>query len=353
MVQQLQQPNNIVYMILCTRNASLLQKNKIAVVGATGLVGQEFLKILREREIPRENIFAVASEKSQGITVQYGNTVLPIHVLNTFDFSQCNIGLFSPGAAVSSAFAPSAAEQGCWVVDNTSFFRMDPDVPLIVPEINAYAIADAKKKIVANPNCSTIQMVMALKPIDDVSRLRTVVVSTYQSASGAGRRGVAELQDQKLGDSSVECFPRQIFHNVIPQIDVFLDDGQTKEEWKMVAETQKIFRSGISIISTCVRVPVLCGHSEAIAFELTDDVPILELKDSLRSFPGVVLVESQSDYVCPVDVCGRNEVFVCRLRKSELPNWYQMWVVADNLRKGAALNAIQIAELVANRVSVV
>jgi aspartate-semialdehyde dehydrogenase len=349
MVQQLQQPININYMILYARNASLLQKNKIAVVGATGLVGQEFLKILHEKHISAENVFAVASEKSQGSTVQYGSTTLPIHVLDTFDFSKCNIGLFSPGASVSSAFAPKATEQGCWIIDNTSFFRMDPDVPLIVPEINSYAIVDAKKKIIANPNCSTIQMVMALKPIDDVSRLRTVIVSTYQSVSGAGRRGIGELQKQTVGDLEIACFPRQIAGNVVPQIDVFLDNGQTKEEWKMVVETQKILRPDISIISTCVRVPVLCGHSESVAFELTNDVPVEELQNALRLFPGIVLVESCSDYVCPTEVCGRDEVFVCRLRKDELPNWYQMWVVADNLRKGAALNAVQIAEVIVHR----
>ncbi|MDR0631147.1 MAG: aspartate-semialdehyde dehydrogenase [Holosporales bacterium] len=325
---------------------SSLQEIKIAVVGATGLVGQGFLTILHKKYIPADNVFAVASEKSQGATVPYGETTLSVHALSTFDFSQCSVALFSPGASVSSVFAPKAAAQGCWVVDNTSFFRMDPDVPLVVPEVNAHAIASAKKNIVANPNCSTIQMVMALKPIDDVSRLRTVIVSTYQSVSGAGRSGVAELQRQISGDLSVARFPRQIAYNVIPQIDVFMDDGQTKEEWKMVVETQKILRPDIAIVPTCVRVPVWRGHSESVAFELSDDVSLDELNNAIGSFPGVVLVRSLSEYVSAPDVEGRDEVFVCRLRQCG-GRWYQMWVVADNLRKGAATNAIQIAEIIA------
>ncbi|MDR1598215.1 MAG: aspartate-semialdehyde dehydrogenase [Holosporales bacterium] len=319
---------------------------KYAIVGATGIVGQECLAILNSRNVPAHNVFAIASKDSCGKVIQYGDTQLIIQHLDSFDFSLCQIALFSPGASVSSVFAPKAAQQGCWVIDNTSFFRMDEDVPLIVPEINAHAVVQAKRRIIANPNCSTIQMLMAVQPIDKISPLRTIVVSTYQAVSGAGRSAVQELQDQEMGSAVAVRFARPIARNVIPQIDVFMDGGQTKEEWKMVVETHKILKPGIRVLATCVRVPVVRGHSEAIAFELEDDVPVGDLAKGFESCAGVVYCQ---DGLCtPLDVCGRDEVFVGRLRKDG-PRWYQMWVVADNVRKGAALNAIQIADVLVER----
>ncbi|MDR1907782.1 MAG: aspartate-semialdehyde dehydrogenase [Holosporales bacterium] len=316
---------------------------KFAIVGATGNVGQEFLKILHERNVPYGNIFVIASERSIGKTLQYGDAQLTLHDLDSFDFSQCQVGLFSPGAKVSSVFAPKAAALGCWVVDNTSFFRMDPDVPLVIPEINASTIKQAKRNIIANPNCSTIQMLMALQPIDRVSRLRTVIVSTYQSVSGAGRLAELELRKQIAGDQTVERFPCPIAYNVIPQIDVFLPTGETKEEWKMVMETQKILQHSVDVFATCVRVPVVRGHSEAVTLELTHDVPLVELEVALNDFPGVTL--KRNSYVTPLDIEGDDDVYVSRLRKDPYrQRWYQMWVVSDNIRKGAALNAVQIVD---------
>jgi aspartate-semialdehyde dehydrogenase len=325
---------------------SHLSQHKIAVVGATGIVGQEFLKILYNYGVPAGHVFAIASPKSAGQVIQYGNSTLIVQALDTFDFSKCNIGLFSPGAIVSSIFVPKATEQGCWVIDNTSFFRMDPDVPLVVPEVNSQAMNCVSKHIIANPNCSTIQMVMALKPIDDVCALRTVIVATYQSVSGAGTHGVSELCEQVFGGTQIDRFPRRIAENVIPQIDVFLDGGHTKEEQKMVEETHKILRSDITVLATCVRVPVVRGHCETVAIELSDDVPVTTLERALSSFSGVTFLKD--GYVCPQDVDGQDNVYVCRLRKCGA-RWYQMWVVADNIRKGAALNAVQIADLVASR----
>ncbi|MDR2464141.1 MAG: aspartate-semialdehyde dehydrogenase [Holosporales bacterium] len=317
---------------------------KIVIVGATGLVGQEFLNILKEKHISSQNIYVIASDKSCGKIIQYENSQLIIQKLSTFDFSSCKIALFSSGAAVSAIYAKKAAELGCFVVDNTSYFRMNDDVPLVVPEINAFKIKQSKQRIIANPNCSTIQMVMALKPMHNVSAVRKVVVSTYQSVSGAGRYAVDELNKQKSGDLTICNFKHQILHNVIPQIDTFLDNGDTKEEWKMIVETQKILDTNMSISATCVRVPVLRGHSESVSFELEDDVPLLVLFDALRDFPGIIVSDNFSHFYTPLDVVGRDEVFVSRLRNCFAKNLYNMWVVADNLRKGAALNAIQIAE---------
>ncbi|GHS94876.1 aspartate-semialdehyde dehydrogenase [Alphaproteobacteria bacterium] len=334
-----------------------LSEVTIAIVGATGNVGLAFLKILEERCVPFENITALASAQSAGKILAYQGKSLPVHNLETFDFSHTDIGLFSPGAAVSAVYAPKAAAQGCLVMDNTSYFRMDPAIPLIVPEINAAALLrdteprrrrDAGRSwggIIANPNCSTIQMVMALHPIDLISPLQRVSVATYQSVSGGGKGAVDELYAQTAGDPTVAHLPKTMAYNVIPQIDVFLEDGQTKEEWKMVAETQKILGKPLKISATCVRVPVVCGHSEAIHFELADDVPLETLRQALRAFPGVRVADSFATYDTPLDIAGSDDVFVSRLRKdAAIENGYQMWVVADNVRKGAALNAVQIAE---------
>lgn len=321
---------------------------KWAIVGATGNVGQEFFRVLDSKQIPFDKVTALASARSVGQKIPYGDLLLEVEKLETFDFSTCDIALFSAGAAVSETYAPLAEAKGCWVVDNTSFFRMKEDIALIVPEINSSSLLKTHRRIVANPNCSTIQMLMALAPIDAVARLKRVIVSTYQSVSGAGRSAVQELMAQKRSDDvhvNPQRFPRRIDGNVIPQIDVFLEDGSTKEEWKMVVETQKIMRPDLPVTATCVRVPVVRGHSESVYFELEQDVPVDALKEALRAFLGVIVEDSPEAFVTPVEAAGRGEVFVSRLRKDPLVRGaYQMWVVADNLLKGAALNAVQIAE---------
>lgn len=326
-----------------------------AVVGATGNVGQEFLKILQEKGVSSSHVVALASEKSQGQSLPYGSDSLIVQPLSAYNFTQCDVALFSAGASVSSIYAPQAEAQGCWVIDNTSFFRMHSDIALVVPEINASSIRSTTRRIIANPNCSTIQMLMALAPIHALASLKRVIVSTYQSVSGAGRSAINELATQTQASLQGQPLPpavrfsRPIAGNVIPQIDVFLPDASTKEEWKMVVETQKILCPNLPVAATCVRVPVARGHSESIYFELESDPSLEELEQALRSFPGVVLQNSPDAFLTPLEAAYRDATFVSRLRRDPLvPNAYQMWVVADNIRKGAALNAIQIAQWLAD-----
>jgi aspartate-semialdehyde dehydrogenase len=327
---------------------------KVAVVGATGAVGQEMLKTLAERKFPADEVAALASADSLGREVSYGeDETLQVQVLDSYDFAGTDIGLFSPGAKISAVHAPRAAAAGCVVIDNTSHFRMDPDVPLIVPEVNAHAIAGYKKRnIIANPNCSTIQMVVALKPLHELARIRRVSVATYQSVSGAGRDGMDELFNQTRGvfvNDPIEKgqFTKQIAFNVIPHIDVFMDDGSTKEEWKMVAETKKILDPAIKVIATCVRVPVFIGHAEAVHVEFERPLSVEQARSALRRAPGVSVLDHRTDegYVTPAEAAGEDPVFVSRLRADPtVDSGLAFWVVADNLRKGAALNAVQIAE---------
>jgi aspartate-semialdehyde dehydrogenase len=332
---------------------------RVAVVGATGAVGREILKILAERKFPVSDIAALASGRSVGQDVSFGDKrVLKIQALDKFDFKGWDIGLFSPGAAVSAIHGPRAAEAGCIVIDNTSHFRMEPDVPLVVPEVNPEALSRIRRGIIANPNCSTIQMVVALKPLHDKFRVRRVVVSTYQSVSGAGKEGMDELWVQSKGmfvndAPTSQQFTKPIAFNVIPHIDTFMDDGATKEEWKMVVETRKILDPDIKVFATCVRVPVFVGHAESINVEFEHPVTPAEARAVLRSAPGVHVVDSRDDggYATPLDTAGEDEVYVSRIRRDPtVTNGLAFWCVADNLRKGAALNAVQIAEtLVARR----
>ncbi|MCS6781257.1 MAG: aspartate-semialdehyde dehydrogenase [Geminicoccaceae bacterium] len=327
---------------------------KVAVVGATGAVGNEMLQILAEREFPVDEVVALASERSIGKQVSFGeNRTLDVEDLERFDFRGFDIALFSPGAKVSAVHAPRAAAAGCVVIDNTSHFRMDPDVPLVVPEVNRHALKDFhKKNIIANPNCSTIQMVVALKPIHDRARIKRVVVATYQSVSGAGKEAMDELFDHTKAIYMNERkepvnFPKTIVFNLIPQIDVFMDDGSTKEEWKMVVETKKILDPKILVTATCVRVPVFVGHSEAVNVELETPLSAEEARELLDEAPGVVVVDRREagGYITPVEAAGEYAVFVSRIREDPtVPHGLNLWVVADNLRKGAALNAVQIAE---------
>lgn len=327
---------------------------KVAVVGATGNVGREILTTLAEREFPASEVVALASSSSVGKEVSYGlDDVLKVAALDDFDFSGCDIALFSPGSSVSRIHAPRAVEAGCVVIDNTSEFRMDPDVPLVVPEVNPEAIARyTKRGIIANPNCSTIQMVMALKPLDDLAGLKRVVVSTYQSVSGAGRAAMDELFTQTKGIfvndvPTREQFTKQIAFNVIPHIDVFMDDGATKEEWKMKVETRKIMGADIKVHATCVRVPVFVCHGEAVTAEFKRPITVQDAREALREFEGVSVVDHRADegYVTPEEAAGEDAVFVSRIRADDtVKNGLSLWVVSDNLRKGAALNAVQIAE---------
>jgi aspartate-semialdehyde dehydrogenase len=327
---------------------------KIAVVGATGVVGGEMLATLAEREFPVAEVVALASGRSLGREVSFGeDEVLKVRDLATFDFKGIDIVLSSPGASVSAVHAPRAARAGAVVIDNTSHFRMDPDVPLVVPEVNPEAIAGyLRRNIIANPNCSTIQMVVALKPLHDISPINRVVVSTYQSTSGSGRDAMDELFSQIraifVNDTvKREQFPKQIAFNVIPHIDVFMDDGATKEEWKMVVETKKILDPAIKVHATCVRVPVFIGHAEAVNLEFDSPISEDEAREALAAAPGVVVVDRRADegYVTPLESVGEDAVYVSR-RRSEptIENGLSLWVIADNLRKGAALNAVQIAE---------
>lgn len=327
---------------------------RVAVVGATGNVGREILQTLAERAFPVDEVVALASERSSGREISFGEkSVLKVQSLDGFDFKGFDIALFSPGAKVSAVHAPRAADAGCVVIDNTSEFRMDPDVPLVVPEVNPEAIAQhTKRNIIANPNCSTIQMVMALKPIHDAAKIRRVVVSTYQSVSGAGKDAMEELFNQTRGvfvnDPIVkEEFTKQIAFNVIPHIDDFMDDGATKEEWKMAVETRKILDRDIKVMATCVRVPVFIGHGEAVSVELANDLPPEQARGLFRSMPGVSVIDHRANegYVTPVECVGDDMVYVSRIRKDPtVKNGLAFWVVSDNLRKGAALNAVQIAE---------
>ena len=328
---------------------------RVAVVGATGAVGREILKTLAERGFPVDEAAALASPRSAGQEVSFGDkAVLKVKNLETFDFKGWDIALFSPGAAVSAIHAPRAAAAGCLVIDNTSQFRMDADVPLVVPEVNPQALLRIPRGIVANPNCSTIQMVVALKPLHDEFRIKRVVVSTYQSVSGAGKDGMDELWAQSRAmyvndPPTVQEFTKQIAFNCIPHIDKFMDDGSTKEEWKMAVETRKIMGADIPVHATCVRVPVFIGHSEAVNVEFELPVTAGEARAALREAPGVVVMDTREDggYITPQECAGEDAVFVSRIRKDPtVPHGLSFWCVSDNLRKGAALNAVQIAETV-------
>jgi len=327
----------------------------VAIAGATGMVGKEFLKILEERKFPVGELKLLASERSAGTKMEFRGEEYPVTLLDEETFKGVDIGLFSPGASVSAIHAPRAAKAGCVVVDNTSHFRMDPDVPLVVPEVNPGDIIKYKKKmIIANPNCSTIQMVVALKPIHDAFRIKRIVVSTYQSVSGAGREAMDELSDQvrslfNMKTSEAKVFPHTIAFNCLPQIDSFLDNGYTKEEMKMVDETKKILGDdSIKITATAVRVPVFIGHSESVNVETERPISPEEVRAILKKAPGVKVLDDPKNkiYPMPVDAAERDETFVGRIRRDDtVPNGINMWIVADNLRKGAALNAVQIAEI--------
>ena len=330
---------------------------RVAVVGATGNVGREMLNVLSERDLPIDEVVAVASASSVGKEVSYGDyELLKVKGLDDFDFSGFDISLFSPGSKVSAEHAPRAANSGCIVIDNTSCFRMDDNIPLIIPEVNREALRGySERNIVANPNCSTIQMVVALKPLHDLAPIRRVVVSTYQSVSGAGRRAMDELFDQtrkvffneRLNPTN---FTREIAFNVIPHIDVFQPDGSTKEELKMVQETHKILDASIQVSATCVRVPVFVGHAEAVNIEFDAPISLEEARNALENADGVVVIDDpvKEEYVTPIEVAGEGGVYVSRIRQDPTVDYgLNLWVVSDNLRKGAALNSVQIAEALA------
>jgi len=333
---------------------------KVAVVGATGNVGREILKTMVERKFPISEVVALASHRSIGQEVSYGDDVtLKCQDLETYDFKGTDIVLSSPGASVSAKFAPIAVAAGAVVIDNTSHFRMDPDVPLVIPEVNPQAIAGyTKRGIIANPNCSTMQMLVALKPLHDLAKIKRVVVATYQSVSGGGKAAMDELFNQTKGvyvnqpaEQHRKIFTKQIAFNVIPHIDSFMDDGQTKEEWKMVAETAKILDPSIKVCASCVRVPVFIGHAEMINVEFDNPIDEEKARDVLRNAPGITVIDHRNDegYVTPAECAGEDAVFVSRIRKDHsVKNGLNFWCVADNLRKGAALNAVQIAEILAN-----
>ncbi len=330
----------------------------VAVVGATGAVGREMLSILEEREFPIGQVFAIASRKSVGVGVSFGDKTLKCQDLATFDFARCDFALMSAGGAVSKEWAPRIAKTGCVVIDNSSAWRMDMDVPLIVPEVNADAVAGFRKKgIIANPNCSTAQLVVALKPLHDAATIRRVVVATYQSVSGAGKEAMDELWNQTKGifvtdPATPEQFTKQIAFNVIPHIDSFMDDGSTKEEWKMMVETKKILDPKIKLTATCVRVPVFVGHSEAVNIEFERPMTAKTARALLREAPGVMVYDKREDggYMTPVEAAGEFATYVSRIREDQtVENGLSLWIVSDNLRKGAALNTVQIAELMINR----
>ena len=333
---------------------------KVVVVGATGNVGREMLNILDEREFPVDEIAVLASRRSLGTQVSFGDKTLTTQDLEQFDFTGWDIALFAIGSDATKKFAPLAAKTGCVVIDNSSLYRYDPDVPLIVPEVNPEAIFGySKKNIIANPNCSTAQMVVALKPLHDRATIKRVVVSTYQSTSGAGKDGIDELWDQTKSiynpttEVPPKAFQKQIAFNVIPQIDVFMEDGTTREEWKMVAETKKIVDKAIKVTATCVRVPVFVGHSEAINIEFEDFLDEDEARDILREAPGIMVIDKREDggYVTPIECVGDYATFISRIRQdSTIENGLNLWCVSDNLRKGAALNAVQIAEVLGRKV---
>jgi aspartate-semialdehyde dehydrogenase len=331
---------------------------KVAVVGATGNVGRAMLDILAERLFPADEVVALASPRSVGTEVSFGDKTLKVKVLDHYDFSDVDICLMSAGSAVAKEWAPKIAAAGAVVIDNSSFWRMDADVPLIVPEVNAAAVAGFRKKgIIANPNCSTAQLVVALKPLHDRATITRVVVSTYQSVSGAGKDAMDELFTQTksvftLGEINNKKFTKRIAFNVIPHIDEFMSDGFTKEEWKMMAETKKILDPKIKLSATCVRVPVFIGHSEAVNVEFEQPITADEARNILRSAPGCLVIDKRENggYVTPYECAGEDATYISRIREdSTVDNGLVLWVVSDNLRKGAALNAIQIAECLINR----
>jgi aspartate-semialdehyde dehydrogenase len=331
---------------------------KVAVVGATGNVGREMLNILAEREFPADEVVALASRKSLGTEVSFGNATLKVKALEHYDFSDVDICLMSAGGAVSKEWSPKIAAQGAIVIDNSSAWRMDPDVPLIVPEVNADAVAGFRKKgIIANPNCSTAQLVVALKPLHDKAKIKRVVVSTYQSVSGAGKEAMEELFSQtkavyQIDEVAAKNFPKRIAFNVIPQVDVFMEDGYTKEEWKMMAETKKILDPKIRLTATCVRVPVFIGHSEVVNVEFEEPITVDEAHEILRKAPGCLVIDKHEPggYITPYECAGEDATYISRVREdTTVENGLTFWCVSDNLRKGAALNAVQIAECLINR----
>src|SRR4051812_11688693 len=331
---------------------------KVAVVGATGNVGREMLDILAERRFPADEVVALASRRSMGVEVSYGEKTLKAKALEHYDFSDVDICLMSAGGSVSKEWSPKIAAAGAVVIDNSSAWRYDSDVPLIVPEVNADAVVGFRKKgIIANPNCSTAQLVVALKPLHDRAKIKRVVVATYQSVSGAGKEAMEELFSQtkavyQINEVQAKQFPKRIAFNVIPQIDVFMEDGYTKEEWKMMAETKKILDPKIKLTATCVRVPVFVGHSEAVNIEFENPITADEARDILRNAPGCLVIDKREPggYVTPHEAAGEDATFISRIREdATVENGLSMWVVSDNLRKGAALNAVQIAEVLINR----
>jgi aspartate-semialdehyde dehydrogenase len=331
---------------------------KVAVVGATGNVGREMMNILSEREFPADEVVAIASRKSLGQEVSYGDKTLKVKALEHYDFSDTDICLMSAGGSVSKEWSPKIAAQGAIVIDNSSAWRYDSDVPLIVPEVNADAIAGfSKRNIIANPNCSTAQLVVALKPLHDKAKIKRVVVATYQSVSGAGKEAMEELFSQtkavyQINEVEAKKFPKRIAFNVIPHIDVFQDDGYTREEWKMVVETKKILDPKIKLTATCVRVPVFVSHSEAVNIEFEEPITADEAREILRKAPGCLVIDKRENggYVTPYEAAGEDATYISRIREdATVENGLSMWVVSDNLRKGAALNAVQIAECLINR----
>jgi aspartate-semialdehyde dehydrogenase len=331
---------------------------KVAVVGATGNVGREMLNILAEREFPADEVVALASRKSIGQEASYGDKTLKVKALEHYDFSDVDICLMSAGGGPSREWSPKIAAAGAVVIDNSSAWRMDPDVPLIVPEVNAEAAAGFRKKgIIANPNCSTAQLVVALKPLHDKAKIKRVVVSTYQSVSGAGKEAMDELFSQtkavyQIDEIEAKKFPKRIAFNVIPQVDVFMEDGYTKEEWKMVVETKKILDPKIKLTATCVRVPVFVSHSEAVNIEFEEPLSAAEARELLRKAPGCLVIDKREDggYVTPYEAAGEDATYISRIREDPtVDSGLVMWIVSDNLRKGAALNAVQIAEVLINR----
>ncbi|HUZ31844.1 MAG TPA: aspartate-semialdehyde dehydrogenase [Xanthobacteraceae bacterium] len=330
----------------------------VAVVGATGNVGREILGILAEREFPADEVVALASRRSQGVEVSYGERTLKIKALEHYDFAGIDICLMSAGSAVAKEWAPKIAAAGAVVIDNSSYWRYDSDIPLIVPEVNADAIEGFRKRgIIANPNCSTVQLVVALKPLHDRAKIKRVVVATYQSVSGAGKDAMDELLAQtkavfQINEVAPKKFTKRIAFNVIPHIDVFMEDGLTKEEWKMVVETKKILDLKIKLVATCVRVPVFVGHSEAVNIEFENPITADEARDILRNAPGCIVIDKHEPggYVTPYESVGEDATYISRIREdATVENGLSLWVVADNLRKGAALNAIQIAECLIKR----
>jgi aspartate-semialdehyde dehydrogenase len=331
---------------------------KVAVVGATGNVGREMLEILAERSFPADEVIALASRRSLGSEVSYGDRTLKCKALEHYDFSDVDICLMSAGSAVSKEWSPKIAAAGAVVIDNSSCWRYDADVPLVVPEVNADAVAGFRKKgIIANPNCSTAQLVVALKPLHDKAKIKRVVVATYQSVSGAGKEAMDELFAQTkavftMDEPESKKFPKRIAFNVIPHIDVFLDDGFTKEEWKMVVETKKILDPKIKLVATCVRVPVFIGHSEAVNIEFENPITADEARELLRNAPGCIVIDKREagGYATPHEAAGEDATYISRIREdATVENGLSLWCVSDNLRKGAALNAIQIAECLINR----